>query len=253
MSRPIANLLQPCWKQVSLYGITCKTLIAHQQISMKKIVVVGASGHAKVIVDIIQQENKSKIVGFLDRFQQKGATQFGYPILGSDEDLPELMSAFDISGVVVGIGDNFNRAAVAKRISESIPGISFVAAIHPRASIAHGVSVGEGSVVMAGASINPSCSIGRLCILNTNSSLDHDSVMEDFSSLGPGVSTGGNCQIGQYSAIGIGATLVHNVMIGEHAVIGAGSVVMKSIDSFAVAYGVPARTVRSRLEGDKYL
>jgi len=176
---------------------------------MNRIVLVGSSGHAKVLVDIILQEDKYKIVGFLDRFKTKGEKQLGYPILGSEDDLPELITSLDVSGIVIGIGDNFNRAVVANRIRQSMPGIPFVSAIHPKATIASSACIGEGSVVMAGASINPSSSIGKLCILNTNSSLDHDSVMNDFSSLGPGVSTGGNCIIGAYSAIGIGATLVH--------------------------------------------
>lgn len=131
--------------------------------------------------------------------------------------------------------------------------LTFVSAIHPRASIARDVSVGEGTVVMAGATINPSCSIGRFCILNTNSSLDHDSIMEDFSSLAPFVTTGGNCRIGGYSAVSIGVVLIHGIYIGEHSIVDAGSTVVKNIDPFKVAYGTPARAIRSRQPGDKYL
>lgn len=106
---------------------------------------------------------------------------------------------------------------------------------------------------MAGVSINRCTSVGRFCIVNTNASLDHDTVMEDFSSLAPGATTGGNCRIGQHTAISIGAVLIHGIHIGEHSVIGAGSLVMKSIDSNIVAYGTPAKAIRQRKEGDQYL
>jgi acetyltransferase-like isoleucine patch superfamily enzyme len=106
---------------------------------------------------------------------------------------------------------------------------------------------------MAGVSINACSSVGRFCILNTNSSLDHDSILEDFASLAPGATTGGNCRVGQFSAVSIGAVLIHGIHVGEHTVIGAGSLVMKSIESFVVAYGTPARAIRNREQGDKYL
>jgi len=215
---------------------------------MDNIVIIGASGHAKVIIDIVNQEGKYDIVGLLDRFRDVGETMLGYPILGKDEDLPELIKSHTIKGAIIAIGDNFVRSKVATRIKEISPNLPFVSAVHPKASIAKDVSVGEGSVVMAGVSINPCSSIGRFCILNTNSSLDHDSILEDFASLAPGTTTGGNCRIGQYSAIGIGAVLIQGINVGKHTIIGAGSLVLKPIGSFVVAYGTPARTIRDRKE-----
>lgn len=220
---------------------------------MDNIVIIGSSGHAKVIIDIVQQEKKYNIVGLLDRFRDVGEKTLGYPVLGKEEDLPELMKTHALNGAIVAIGDNFVRSKVAERVQKICPDLPFVSAIHPKASIAMEVSIGEGSVVMAGVSINPYSSVGRFCILNTNSSLDHDSILEDFASLAPGATTGGNCRIGQYSAISIGAVLIQGVRVGEHTVIGAASLVMKPIGSFVVAYGTPARTIRDRKQGDKYL
>ena len=220
---------------------------------MDKIVIIGSSGHAKVVIDIVERAGKYEVAGLLDRRREPGAQTLGYRVFGQEEDLAQLMANYALKGVLVAIGDNFNRSTIATRASENCPELPFVTAIHPSASVAKGVSVGEGTVIMAGVTVNSCCSIGRFCILNTNSSLDHDSVMEDFSSLGPGVATGGNCQIGAYSAVGIGAILIHGVQIGEHAVVGAGSLVLKHLDSFKVAYGSPARTIRERKPGDKYL
>lgn len=220
---------------------------------MNNIVIIGSSGHAKVIIDIVRQERKFNIVGLLDRFRNIGEQTFGCPILGQEEDLPKLIKAHALKGAIIAIGDNFIRSKVVTRITEISPDLPFVSAVHPSASIATEVTIGEGTVIMAGVSINPCASIGRFCILNTNCSLDHDSVLADFASLAPGAATGGNCRIGQHSAISIGAVLIHGINIGEHTVVGAGSLVMKSIDSFVVAYGTPAKVIRTRKPGDMYL
>jgi sugar O-acyltransferase (sialic acid O-acetyltransferase NeuD family) len=218
-----------------------------------KIVIIGSSGHAKVVIDIVEQAGKYEIAGLVDRHRQTCEQTLGYQVLGKEEDLAQLRASHALGGALVAIGDNFVRSKIATRANEICPELPFVAAIHPSASIAKDVSIGEGTVIMAGVTVNSCCSIGRFCILNTSSSLDHDSVMEDFSSLAPGVATGGNCRIGAYSAVGIGAILIHGVQIGEHAVVGAGSLVLKHLDSFKVAYGSPARTIRERKPGDKYL
>jgi sugar O-acyltransferase (sialic acid O-acetyltransferase NeuD family) len=212
---------------------------------MDNIVIIGSSGHAKVIIDIVRQEGKYNIAGVLDRIRVVGEQTLGYPVLGKDEDLPELVQTHAIRGAIVAIGDNLLRAKVAARIKALCPKLMFVSAIHPKASIATDVSIGEGTVVMAGGAINPCSSVGRFCILNTNCVLEHDSLMEDFASLAPGAITGGNCRIGRYSAISIGAVLIDGIHVGEQTVVGAGSLVMKPIDSFVVAYGTPAKVIRN--------
>jgi len=221
--------------------------------AMDSIVIIGSSGHAKVIIDIVEQEGRYKIAGLLDLNRKVGEQTLGYQILGRHEDLPQLVTTHALKGAIVAIGDNFVRSKVAVRVKEACPSLLFVSARHPKASIGRDASVGEGTVIMAGATANPCSSIGRFCILNTNSSLDHDSVMGDFSSLGPRAATGGNCRIGSYSAIAIGAVLIHGIHIGEHTVLGAGSTALRNIDSFKVAYGTPAKVVRDRKPGDTYL
>jgi sugar O-acyltransferase (sialic acid O-acetyltransferase NeuD family) len=220
---------------------------------MPNIVIVGASGHAKVVIDILGQAGRWKVVGLVDRSHEVGVQILGVPVLGREEDLPRLVGPHELMGAVVAIGDNSARATVVARIGSIAPRLKFVPAIHPRAVLAGDVAIGEGSVVMAGAAIGAGASVGRFCILNTNASLDHDSVLEDFASLAPGVTTGGNCRIGTGAAIGIGAVLRHGISIGEHAVIGAGSLVLKSVEAAAVAYGSPARTIRCREPGEPYL
>jgi len=220
---------------------------------MDKLVIIGSSGHAKVIVDVVEKQGRYSIVGVIDGGRAIGEDLCGFPVLGNDDDLPRLLELFGQPAVLVAIGDNFLRWQVADRVRGLCPQATFGTAIHPNAVIGRDVSVGAGTVIMAGVSVNPSSSIGGFCILNTGSSLDHDSSMADFSSLAPRVATGGNCHLGRCSAVGIGAVLTHGVRVGDHSVVGAGSTVLRSVDSLVVAYGTPAREIRKRSPGDRYL
>ena len=219
---------------------------------MKNIVIIGSGGHAKVIIDIVEKEGKYNIVGLLDKNCNNRKT-LGYYIIGNEESLPHIIEKHNISGGIVAIGDNFIRSKIVENVKEIYPRFKFVVAIHPESILAKDVSIGEGTVVMASSIINPSCTIGNHCIINTSSSIDHDSIMEDYSSIAPGATTGGNVQIGRFSSISIGVTVIHNVHIGKHSVIGAGSTVLKNIGSFKIAYGLPAREIRKRKCGEKYL
>ncbi len=220
---------------------------------MDNIVIIGSSGHAKVVIDIVEKEGRYNIAGLIDQGRKVGEYTLDYRILGRIEDLPQLVKSHSLGGAIVAIGENYTRSKVVNCLREICTELQFVSTIHPKATMASDVLVGDGTVIMAGVTVNPCCSIGQFCILNTNSSLDHDSVVKDFASIAPGVSTGGGCKIGSFSAIGIGAVLVHGVNIGEHTVIGAGSTVLGNISTLSVAFGTPAKTVRSRKPGDKYL
>lgn len=220
---------------------------------MDNILLIGSSGHAKVVLDVVEKEAKYQIIGFLDPFRKIGETTLGYPVLGKEEDLFKLRSEYQIKGIIVAIGDNFLRAKVANRLRTIDGDLPFISSIHPSAVIGKNVKIGVGTVIMAGVVVNPDSKIGNFCIVNTKASLDHDSVMEDFSSLAPGVTTGGNCSLGQFSVLSLGCSVIHGVQIGEHTVIGAGSVVLKTLGPLVLAYGCPAKVIRSRVPGEKYL
>jgi sugar O-acyltransferase (sialic acid O-acetyltransferase NeuD family) len=220
---------------------------------MDNIIIVGSSGHAKVVIDIVNKAKRYNIVGLLDRFRHVGENVLDCNVLGKEEDLFSLINRHKLKGIIVAVGDNYVRSQIVEHIESLNLNIKFVTAIHPCASIAANVTIGLGTVIMAGVTINPGCSIAHHCILNSNCSLDHDSIMDDFSSLAPGVMTGGNCRIGKSSAICIGTVLSHKVSIGKSTVVGAGSLVMQNVDSFVVAYGRPAKVVRSRKRDDTYL
>jgi sugar O-acyltransferase (sialic acid O-acetyltransferase NeuD family) len=220
---------------------------------MENIVLVGSSGHTKVVIDVVEKEGRYRIAGLIDDFRSVGEKTLGYSIIGAQPDLPALLSQYSLAGIIVAIGDNALRAELSERAGALCPGLPFAVAVHPGACIAKASTVGPGSVVMAGCVLGPCSAIGRSCILNTKASLDHDSVMEDYSSLAPGVTTGGNCRICRCAAVGIGAIVRHGITVGQHSVVGAGATVLRDVEPFSVAYGTPARKIREREKGEKYL
>ena len=217
------------------------------------IIVIGSSGHAKVVIDCIEKENKYEIIGLLDRFKEVGSNSFGYKVLGKEEDLQDLIKTYKIEGGIIAIGDNFTRYTVYDKISQNIPQFNFINVIHPSAQIARNVLIGKGTVIMANTTISSEATVGAFCIINNNSSLDHDSKMLDYSSLAPGSSIGGNTKIGLFTAVSLGAKVIHGITIGEHTIIGTGATVLDNIPNYVVAYGTPAKVIRGRIAGEKYL
>ena len=217
---------------------------------MSRVLVVGASGHAKVVLDIIEQEGRHEVVGLLDDFKPPETAWYGYQVDGPVANVAELAARRNADGVFVAIGDNWIRSQIVERLKSLVPHLTFVSPVHPSARLARGVTLGGGSVVMAGATINSDSVLGEHCIVNTNASVDHDNRLGSFSSVAPGVATGGNVTLGDFAAIGIGASLLQGRRIGQHAVVGAGSVVTRDIPEYTVAYGIPAKPIRTRTAGD---
>jgi sugar O-acyltransferase (sialic acid O-acetyltransferase NeuD family) len=211
---------------------------------MPNILLVGARGHAKVIIDIIEAVGVHRVVGLLDLDTPVGATVLGYPLLGRPSDIAEVAHRTGATHAVAAIGDNVARARVTAHLRAAVPSLDLPTVIHPTAVIGRDVRLGAGTVVMAGAIINPCCTLGEGCVVNTGARLDHDCTLGDFASLAPGVVTGGDCHLGDGASVGIGATIVQQVRIGEGAMIGAGATVLSDIPPRMVAVGTPARVTR---------
>ncbi len=205
-------------------------------------------------MDIVRKQDRYAPIGIvLAAWDGAPATMLGLPVLGADADLPAIVRERGVATGLVASGDNFVREKIVNAIRAAVPEFRFATAIHPSAQIGEDVEIGDGTVVMAGAVINSGTRAGRFCIVNSCVSVDHDNRLEDYASLAPGAVTGGNVTIGRSAAIGLGARIVHAVEIGGHAVIGAGAVVLKSVPEKCVAYGIPARVIRRREPGDRYL
>lgn len=220
---------------------------------MKNLIIIGSSGHAKVVIDIAEKQGQYRIVGLIDRFRSVGETTMEYPVLGGEADLPNLLNSHSPCDVVVAIGDNHIRASVVEHVKSLVPHVCFATLIHPSASVGRDVTIQQGTVVMAQVAINSGTHVGCHVIVNTSSAVDHDCNLEDFSSIAPGAILGGTVHVGQGAAISLGAHIRHRINVGNHALVGAGSTVLGDVDDYAVVYGTPAKEVRKRAQGEKYL
>ncbi len=214
--------------------------------SVDAVFVVGASGHAKVIVDILERQLTWSIAGLIDTYKPRGTQVMGYEVLGPEDSLPELIGKHRVRGAIVAIGDNRVRRQVAGRVRAIAPDLMFVNAIHPSARIARGVHLGQGIAIMAGVAVNPDTRIGDFCFVNTNASVDHDNILESFSCVQPNAATGGNVRLGAGSVLSMGAIVIQGISIGADTIVGAGSTVLQNLPDGVVAYGTPCRVIRPR-------
>lgn len=197
---------------------------------MNKLIIIGASGHGKVVADIAEKCGYTDIV-FLDNDPSVSSCA-GYPVLGPDTMIPELDG-----DVFIAVGKAMIREKLMTRDAER----EFPILIHPSAVIAESVELGIGSVVMAGAVINPGVKIGSGCIVNTSSSIDHDCIVGDYCHIAVGAHLCGTVEVGKNTWIGAGAIVSNNVNICGNCMIGAGAVVIKDIDEPGIYVGVPAK------------
>ena len=205
----------------------------------EKLIVFGAGGHAKVVLDIIERQGNYAIAGLLDDDpRHQGKRFFGYPVLGTRADLPALLSA-QLSHAIVTIGDNASRAAVAAYLNQL--GWRFALAVHPHASIGRGVEIGPGSVVMAGCAVNADAHLGAQVIVNTGATVDHDCRVEDGVHIAPGCHLCGGVSVGPGSFLGAGCIVTPGVSIGAKAIVGAGSTVIRDVADGARVSGSPAK------------
>lgn len=220
---------------------------------MEPILVFGAAGHASVVIDAIERQGRYRIAGLVECVARPGAEVLGYPVLGLESELPQLLRTASTKAMAIAIGDNWQRLAVAGRLQAMVPGLEFPTVIHPRATVARSISCGEGAVLLAGSVINSYASVGRFCLLNTCSSLDHNAVLEEGASLAPNACVGGATHIGRCTSVGLGASVIQKLSVGAHCVIGAGAVLVCDLESGVVAYGNPARVIRRREPDEAYL
>lgn len=212
---------------------------------MNKMVIWGASGHAKVVADIIRIRNTYQLVGFIDNINpQRHNTAFcGSYILGGEEQLNQLLEQ-GVNNLIFGFGDCDARLRLAHLVKSK--GFQLATAIHPHSTIASDVIVGAGTVIAAGAVINSGSLIGENAIINTSSSVDHDCAIGDGTHICPGTHLGGQVTIGRGTWIGIGSTIIDHISIGSNTLIGAGAVVVNDIPENVIAYGNPAKIKNNR-------
>ncbi len=204
---------------------------------MREAWVIGAGGHAKVVIDALRASGEFTVAGVLD----DDPGRFGTAVLGASvlgDATRESVERLGIGWAILAIGSNRARAEAAARLDGRVVWASVV---HPKAHIAPGARLGEGTLVLAGAIIQPDTTIGAHAILNTACSVDHDCVIGDFAHVAPGAHLAGGVQIGEGVLIGLGSSLLPGRAVGAWATVGAGCVVTRDIPPGVTARGIPAR------------
>lgn len=207
----------------------------------EKIFVFGASGHAKVVIDIIERQGLYSIAFLVDDDPALKDTDFyGYPVIGGKQELLE--ARVQVCGGIVAIGCNRKRYSVSDWLSEN--GFYLVLAVHPSAQLGRGVTVEVGTVIMAGAVINSDSRIGKNVIVNTRAGIDHDCTVGDGVHIAPGTILCGTVNVGNGTFICAGATVIPNLIIGSDVIVGAGSTVISNVPDGVTVVGSPARVVK---------
>jgi acetyltransferase EpsM len=193
----------------------------------------GASGHARVIIEILEQCNV-KIDGLIDD-NTSILSLLDYPV-----QHPPLIDIPADAGMIISIGDNLQRKQISKKYS-----FSYGKAIHPSSVISSRVIIGEGTVIMGNAIINTGTEIGRHVIINTSASVDHDCRIGDFVHISPNATLCGGVTVREGTQVGAAAVIIPNISIGKWVTIGAGAVVICDIPDYSVVVGNPGRIIKT--------
>lgn len=202
----------------------------------------GASGHAAVVADVVRCEGRYDIAGCIDDLNPQKRRTLAGEVLGASDLLADLRRQ-GVTHILVGIGDGAVRRRLAVRAVAM--GFELATAVHPRATCAKGVTLGPGTVLMAGSVVNPGATLGSNVIINTCASVDHECQLGDGVHICPGTHLAGSVIVGEGTMIGIGSAVRDRVRIGKECIIGAGAAVVSDVPDHSLVVGVPGRVVRS--------
>lgn len=208
-----------------------------------QIVIIGAGGHGKVVLDIVRAAGKYEAAGFVDSSADRAGKMIGgLPIFGPANVLPKLWQR-GIRAAVVAIGDSRARQQYAALLREQR--FELVNAIHPTAGISPTATLGRNIVVAAQAAVCTEARIDDSVILNTACVVDHECEVGEGSHICPGAHLAGRVRVGRSAWVGIGANVIQCLSIGDHATIGAGAAVIRDVPNYSTVVGVPARVIRA--------
>jgi sugar O-acyltransferase (sialic acid O-acetyltransferase NeuD family) len=206
----------------------------------RRVLVWGAGGHGKVVVDALMASGEWKVVGVLDEDEKKRDTEvLGVRVILVNGDVAEVAKGLDCGRVAIAIGDNYVRFEKFQQVRRA--GLTPVNVVHPRAHVSRFVNMGEGVTILAGATINPGTTIEDNVCVNTSASVDHDNYLERSCHIFPNATLTGGVRIKEFAYVGSGAVIAPNLIVGKYSHVGAGAVVLADVAEGAVVFGVPAK------------
>lgn len=211
---------------------------------MKDIYIIGAGGFAREVAWLIDEINKKhekwNFCGFIDEnVKNHGKKLNGYNVLGGIETLADKKNI----NVVIAIGNPISKMKIVEKLNK-IDGITFPVLIDPYTRYSESVEFGEGSIITSGVILTVNIKVGKHVIINIDSTVGHDAVIGDYSTILPSVNISGDTFLGKCSNIGTGSAIIQGIKIGENSIIGAGAVVVKNIPSNCTAVGAPAKPIK---------
>jgi len=202
---------------------------------VKRLVIVGTGGHARVVTDAARLMNTWDEIVFVDDRSKEQIPLWAAPLVGTIDDVAA--GRVEADGVVLAVGANAARA----RLGERLPAEHFASIVHPRSVVARDALIGGGSMILAGAVVAPGVRLGMHVIVNHGANIDHDCELGDVVHVSPNAALGGSVRVGARTWVGIGAAVINDVTLGEDVVVGAGAAVIRDVLSGATVGGVPAR------------
>tara|TARA_Y100000310_G_scaffold316318_1_gene367877 strand:- start:12849 stop:13472 length:624 start_codon:yes stop_codon:yes gene_type:complete len=204
-------------------------------------IIIGAGGFAKEVLGFLQEKNKT-IKGFISN--EEGDIE-GIPILGNDKILPELIKQEKLEAYIT-----IGKPSLRKKLLDYVISLGYETPnlIHKTSYISQKSNLGVGCIIYPGVVVNAYVEIGNGVLLNSNSSVGHETIIKDCVNINPNVSIAGKVKIGKCCYIGIGASIIEDLTIGQESIIGAGAVVINSIPECVTAVGVPAKIIKKNKE-----
>ena len=201
-----------------------------------KIYLFGASGHCKVVIDVIASAQESLVKGIVDDHPLLEAL-YGIPVLNTN-----CFETFSDKQFIVSVGNNSARKKIVTQLSAA-----YATAVHAKAIVSGHTIIGEGTVIMAGVVLNADVVIGQHCIINTAAVIEHDCKVGDFVHVSPNAALAGSVTVGEGAHIGIGATVIQGIQIGKWATIGAGAVIIDHVPDYAIVVGNPGKIIKYKI------
>jgi len=213
---------------------------------LKAVALIGGGVHGVVVAQTVRAQGQAHLVGYTDPCSDDRAQlrEMQVPYLGGDDALAELLRQGKVTHGLLGIAGLEHRA-LRRRLVEKLDKLlcGWDMAVHPRATVAESARIGEGTVVFAGAIVNPLAQIGKHVVVNTAAVIEHHARIGDFAVVSPHATLCGGVQIGESAFIGAGAVVLTDVRIGPECVVGAGAVVLRDVEAGTVVVGNPARPI----------
>jgi sugar O-acyltransferase (sialic acid O-acetyltransferase NeuD family) len=209
---------------------------------MDEIILLGSGGHTKACIDVIESENRFKIAGLIERDAHERNTVLGYPIIGTDVDLPRLVKQYQYAFIAVGqVSDSLKRRNIYKDLI--LLGFNIPNIISPTAYVSKYAKLGSGTIIMHSAVVNADAQIGSNCIINNRALIEHDVTIDNHCHVSTGAIINGHSRIGEGSFVGSSAVINQCVEIVSNCVIGSCTVVTKSIPEEGIYVGNPFRKI----------